>query len=86
MGDDAMTVGEIAEMVRSKNAGPFWITFDIFLRTGRVDPTSVMIYLIPSLRVVKISFPAARPTGKLLRPRHALRSATHPVVGDSGPA
>jgi hypothetical protein len=25
------TVGDLAEDVRSKNAGPFWITFDIFL-------------------------------------------------------
>jgi hypothetical protein len=25
------TVGALAEEVRSKNAGPFWITFDIFL-------------------------------------------------------
>jgi hypothetical protein len=25
------TVGELAAEVRSKNAGPFWITFDIFL-------------------------------------------------------
>jgi hypothetical protein len=33
MGERGSTVGEIAEMVRSKNAGPFWITFDIFLRS-----------------------------------------------------
>jgi hypothetical protein len=25
------TVGELADDVRSKNAGPFWITFDVFL-------------------------------------------------------
>ena len=25
------TVGEVAEFVRSKNAGPFWQTLDIFL-------------------------------------------------------
>lgn len=25
------TIGDIAHLVRSKNAGPFWITFDIFL-------------------------------------------------------
>lgn len=24
------TVGDVAELVRSKNAGPFWQTFDIF--------------------------------------------------------
>ena len=26
----SVTVGEVAELVRSKNAGPFWQTFDIF--------------------------------------------------------
>ena len=30
---DEQTVGDIAELVRSKNAGPFWITFDIFFRS-----------------------------------------------------
>jgi hypothetical protein len=28
------TLADIAEQVRSKNAGPFWITFDVFLRTA----------------------------------------------------
>ena len=27
------TLAEIAEQVRSKNAGPFWTTLDVFLRT-----------------------------------------------------
>ncbi|MHA6761440.1 DUF4387 domain-containing protein [Streptacidiphilus sp. PAMC 29251] len=26
------TLADVAEQVRSKNAGPFWITFDVFLR------------------------------------------------------
>lgn len=26
----ARTIGDVAELVRSKNAGPFWQTFDIF--------------------------------------------------------
>ena len=25
------TLGQLATLVRSKNAGPFWVTFDIFL-------------------------------------------------------
>ncbi|GGF30572.1 DUF4387 family protein [Subtercola lobariae] len=25
------TLGEVAELVRSKNAGPFWLTIDVFL-------------------------------------------------------
>jgi hypothetical protein len=33
MGDEARTLGEIAQVVRSKNAGPFWITLDIFFRS-----------------------------------------------------
>jgi len=77
----APTVGEVAELVRSKNAGPFWQTLDVFLpddasyltvagaaaldeatigRLYGVDPATVTIYRLPSIRVVKISFP--RPT------------------------
>jgi hypothetical protein len=33
MADTATTIGQIAEQVRSKNAGPFWITLDVFLHT-----------------------------------------------------
>jgi hypothetical protein len=75
------TIGEVAELVRSKNAGPFWQTLDVFLpddETYRavaeaatvdeatigelygVDPATVTIYRLPSIRVVKVSFP--RPT------------------------
>jgi hypothetical protein len=27
------TIGEVADLVRSKNAGPFWLTLDIFCNT-----------------------------------------------------
>jgi Domain of unknown function (DUF4387) len=30
MSAPARTVGDVAELVRSKNAGPFWLTLDIF--------------------------------------------------------
>ena len=30
-----MTVGELAIHVRSKNAGPFWLTLDVFLGSDR---------------------------------------------------
>ncbi len=30
MADGGRTVGELAREVRSKNAGPFWITLDVF--------------------------------------------------------
>jgi Domain of unknown function (DUF4387) len=29
---DRRSIGDVADLVRAKNAGPFWITFDIFLR------------------------------------------------------
>jgi hypothetical protein len=32
MGDQRL--GDIAAVVRSKNAGPFWITLDVFFRTN----------------------------------------------------
>ena len=75
------TVREVAELVRSKNAGPFWQTLDIFLASDdayrlvaaspnldenaiaqlyRVAAEDVRIFRLPSIRVVKISFP--RPT------------------------
>lgn len=30
MPDSSLTLGDVADQVRSKNAGPFWITLDIF--------------------------------------------------------
>jgi hypothetical protein len=72
------TIGDVAELVRSKNAGPFWQTLDVFLpddetyelvarspaidedvvaRLYRVAPEDVQIFRLPSIRVVKISFP-----------------------------
>lgn len=72
------TIGEVAELVRSKNAGPFWQTLDVFLPDDetyelvarsaalderaiadlyRVPVESISIYRLPSIRVVKISFP-----------------------------
>ena len=75
------TIGAVASLVRSKNAGPFWQTLDVFCDTDedyevvaadgvltaeaiaglyRVDASTVRIFRMPALRVVKISFP--RPT------------------------
>lgn len=77
------TIGEVAELVRSKNAGPFWQTLDVFLpddetyrlvaespsidedviaRLYRVASDEVRIFRLPSIRVVKMSFP--RPTSQ----------------------
>lgn len=33
MGEPSRTLGEIALIVRSKNAGPFWLTLDVFFRS-----------------------------------------------------
>jgi Domain of unknown function (DUF4387) len=78
------TVGDVAELVRSKNAGPFWQTLDVFLpddetyrlvagspsidedviaRLYRVAREDVRIFRLPSIRVVKISFPRPTPQG-----------------------
>ncbi|MFI6436563.1 DUF4387 domain-containing protein [Streptomyces sp. NPDC050759] len=77
------TLGDLALEVRSKNAGPFWVTMELFLRDADgygitadesylnertvaalygVDETEVQMFRIPSLNVVKISFP--RPVGQ----------------------
>lgn len=77
------TIGQVAELVRSKNAGPFWQTLDVFLpddetyelvasspaideavvaQLYRVAAADVSIFRLPSIRVVKISFP--RPTSQ----------------------
>ncbi len=77
----APTIGDIAQLVRAKNAGPFWLTLDVFCDTDdsyRIlaaedvitpeliatlydsEPSAVMIFRLPELRVLKISLP--RPT------------------------
>ena len=30
---EPLTIGDLARQVRSKNAGPFWLTIDVFLDT-----------------------------------------------------
>ena len=75
---------EVARYVRSKNAGPFWVTIDVFcdddasyervslapaLQAGaiaalyRMDEARVLRFAIPSLRVLKLSFPRAASQG-----------------------
>ncbi len=87
MADDRkLTLGELALEVRSKNAGPFWITMELFMRTPEdyatvadedfinedvvsrlydLDPADVQIFRIPSLNVVKISYPRPVAQGSL---------------------
>ncbi|MFG1605151.1 DUF4387 domain-containing protein [Actinoplanes sp. NPDC049265] len=77
------SIGDLAVEVRSKNAGPFWTTMELFMRdeagfraVSFVDASlvarlygvaedSVQIFRIPSLNVVKISFPRPVTQGSL---------------------
>jgi hypothetical protein len=80
------TIGDLALEVRSKNAGPFWVTMELFMRDAegyarvaddrflneeviaglyRVAASTVRMFRIPSLNVVKISFPRPVPQGSL---------------------
>ncbi len=77
-------VSDVCSHVRSKNAGPFWITLDLWFadaaaferhagatalqpqaiaRLYGVEPELVKHFALPDLRVVKISYPRARPQG-----------------------
>ncbi len=78
-----LTVADLALEVRSKNAGPFWVTMEIFLKDEaayaavlfvdaptiahlyNVPADTVQIFRIPSLNVVKISFPRPVTPGSL---------------------
>ncbi|MGP4029364.1 DUF4387 domain-containing protein [Actinomadura sp. 3N407] len=77
------TLADLAHEIRSKNAGPFWVTMELFMRDADgyriaadetflnertiarlygVDEAAVAMFRVPSLKVVKISFP--RPVGQ----------------------
>jgi hypothetical protein len=71
MGEHARTLGEIAAVVRSKNAGPFWITLDVFFRTDadfeHVRETEVLtaakigeLYGVDPALVKRFELPAIR--------------------------
>jgi hypothetical protein len=46
MAEHTPTLGEVAELIRSKNAGPFWMTIDVFFATDAdyrcVDQSGVL--------------------------------------------
>jgi hypothetical protein len=67
MGNESRTVGQVASLVRSKNAGPFWLTIDVFCdtdatydaiaRIGTITPASVAaLYRVPvdEVRIFRI--------------------------------
>jgi len=86
MSESTPTLGDLALEVRSKNAGPFWVTMELFMRDAdgyriaadetflnesviaglyRVDAADIQMFRIPSLNVVKISFPRPISQGSL---------------------
>ena len=87
------TIADLALEVRSKNAGPFWVTMELFMKDAdgyavvadesfvnerlvaelyRVEESTVQVFRIPSLHVVKISFPRPVSQGSLFdRDMHA---------------
>ncbi|OXS37174.1 DUF4387 domain-containing protein [Streptomyces sp. XY006] len=92
------TLGDLAFEVRSKNAGPFWVTMELFLRDAEgyrvaadesfldegtiarlygVDAADVQMFRIPSLNVVKISFP--RPVAQASLRDRDIHSGQHHV-------
>ena len=61
-------VSEVCRHVRSKNAGPFWITVDLSFRDAEsyarhVDAPPLQPAAIARLYVLKISYPRGRPQG-----------------------
>ena len=80
-------VHEVCRTVRSKVAGPFWVTIDLMF-DGKdnydryvqspalsaksiadvfgIDPESVRHYPVPSLEVLKISYPRKTPQGGMV--------------------
>jgi hypothetical protein len=86
MSHDHQTLGDLASLVRAKNAGPFWVTLDVFLpdeaaylavaderlitpdviaRLYAVPASTVQIFRLHELQVVKISFPRTVSQGSL---------------------
>lgn len=86
MSESSLILADLAHEVRSKNAGPFWMTLDIFAKDAAgyavvadeailnesivadlygIDEADVRLFRIPSLNVIKISFPRPVPQGGL---------------------
>lgn len=78
------TLKDVCRHIRSKNAGAYWVTIDLFFHDaesfarygdsaaisseviGRIydaDPKLVRRYPVPSLNVLKISYPRSSPQG-----------------------
>ena len=81
------TLGRLAKLIRSKNAGPFWITFDIMFESDRdleravaadvvSKPWIARTYQVEPEEIVLVALPQARAI-KFSFPRR-------PVQGDPG--
>src|SRR3977135_1403339 len=82
MGEHTRTLGNIASVVRSKNAGPFWLTLDVFFRDDEdfehVRRSNVLnaqnvgrLYLVDPALVKVFELPELRVV-KISLPRHAV--------------
>lgn len=79
-------LGDVAKYIRSKSAGPYWVTIDIFCHDAEsferiaasdalappaiaglfgVSENAVRQYRLPSIHVLKISFPRTAVQGSL---------------------
>ncbi len=66
MPEPGLTLGELAEEVRSKNAGPVdsgVLSPETIGRLYHVDPAGVKYFQLPAILALKISFPRPGPTG-----------------------
>jgi uncharacterized protein DUF4387 len=48
------TVGDVAALVRSKNAGPFWLTLDIFCTTGEAYQALAAVDVLTPARIADL--------------------------------
>ncbi len=69
MSHDRRTLGDLSELVRAKNAGPFWVTLDVFLQDeasyriaaeeGVITPAVIArLYAVPADTVQIFRLPA----------------------------
>jgi len=81
------SLGELATHVRSKNAGPFWVTMDIFFsdsasydracRSGVADPATIgTLYRTPHNKIKIFQLPDLRAI-KISFPRPITQGAVH---------
>jgi hypothetical protein len=84
---DTRTIGDVADLVRSKNAGPFWLTLDIFCNSdedyeriaepGVITPERISILYRVAAGTVRIfRLPALRVI-KISFPRPTVQGGVH---------